>query len=205
MRRNGASKPIETTWYPRSIPWKEGNGGMAMGQRNGRKMAARLTGLIFILLASVVALLILLEKSLRLQTNLFMSLLITGLILAIIYGVPTWIIFRNVNLQGFLKYFFSFTITPLFIALMCLNIVWTYKFAPSLFQWFHTLGALSRPADVSFFLSYIYFYGFGALFMVVIFLISCSISIPLCYGWYRLLLRLDQRRPKHPAGETPSQ
>ncbi len=177
---------------------------MAMFQRKEGKMAARLVGLIFILLAFIVTLLILLEKSLRLQGNLLMSLLITGLILAVIYGVPTWIIFRNVKLQGFLKVLFSFTITPLFIALMCLNIVWTYKFAPSLFNWFQTLDALSRPANVSFFLSYIYFYGFGALFLVVIFLISCSISIPLCYGWYRLLVRLDRGRQKHAAPETPS-
>lgn len=177
---------------------------MAVIWHNEGKIAARLVGLIFILLAFIVTLLILLEKSLRLQENIVMGLLIAGLILAIIYGVPTWIIFRNVKLQGFLKYFFSFTLIPLFIGLMCLNIVLTYKLAPGLFNWFQTLGALSRPDNVPFFLGYFYFYGFGALFLVVIFLISCSISIPLCYGWYRLLVRLDQGRHKPAVPETPS-
>lgn len=173
-------------------------------QRKRGRIPPLYLGLIFVLLAVILTLLVLLEKSLSLQNHIPLSFLIGVLILAVIYAVPTLIIIRNINLHGFLKYLFSFTLTPLFVVLMCLNIVLTYKFVPGLFHWFQKLGALSRPADPSFLLRHVYFYGFGSLFMVVVFLIACSISIPLCYGWYRLFLRLDKGRSKNTA-ENPLQ
>jgi hypothetical protein len=173
-------------------------------QRKRGRIPPLYLGIIFVLLAVILTLLILLERALSLQNHFLPSFLIGALILAVIYAVPTLIIFRNIKLHGFLKHLFSFTLTPLFVVLMCLNIVLTYKFVPGLFHWFQKLGALSRPADVSFLLRHIYFYGFGSLFMVVVFLIACSISIPLCYGWYRLLLRWDERRSKNTV-ENPLQ
>lgn len=148
--------------------------------------------ILFFLLLSLALFLLVLEKVKRGWVSDILLWGLLGLILLAVYLFPTWIFIRNVRLRGFLKYFFSITIVPFFLCLMCANIVMTHRFFPRLFDWYEKLGPphlFRKPED--------FFY------MPVVFLISCSISIPLCIGWYMLLRSLDRRLQRRGEAKMP--
>jgi hypothetical protein len=146
--------------------------------------------ILFFLLLSLAAFLLALEKFKRFWISDFLIWATLILISIAVYIFPMWIFFRNAKLHGFLKYLFSITIVPLFLSLLGANVVISYKFFPRLFDWYDKLGPphlFRSPEDF--------------LFLPLVFLISCSISIPLCIGWYLLLRTVDNRLQKRGEGK----